>query len=112
MREPKGWYQDAPQEWRNNDYAYSLSVEEGDLIGYYDRQAYIAYLWIEHPGVRYLRNGDPGSPPDWEEFDLGTFDTLDEAQQAAEVAVSEWEARDAAMYAEMEMIAAKGGWDD
>jgi len=112
VREPKGWVHEAPDEWSNDDFAYPLTVQEGDLIGYHNKQAYTAYLWVEHPGVRYMRNGDPGRPPEWEDVDLGTYDTLVEAQQAAAAAAYEWEARDAAMYAEMEMIAAKGGWDE
>lgn len=114
MKEPRGWYQETPDEWKNDDFSYPLTVETTDLIGYYDNQAYVAYIWIEHPGVFHLKNGDPGNAPEWEDYEVvgGPFDTLDEAQQAAEVAVSEWEARDAALYAEMEAIAARGGWDE
>jgi hypothetical protein len=111
MREPKGWVQEYPDEWQNDDFTYPLTVVMGDLIGYHDKQAYIAYLWIEHPGVRYTRNGD-GIQPDWGEFEIGTFDTLDEAQQAAEVTVSEWEARDAAWYERMMAEAEAGGWNE
>ena len=105
----KGWvWNGASHCWENHDYSYPISVEFETNSG-----LFYATLWIEHPGVHYLKNGDPGYPPEWDDLDLGSFKQLDQAKEQAEAAAAEQEEKDAKMYAEWEaMLAKHGGYND
>jgi hypothetical protein len=100
----RGWEYDSELcEWRNDDFSYPISVAP-DIDG-----KFVATIWIEHPGVRTFRNGDPGYPPDLEDQGLGKFASLKEAMDAAEFEATKMADDEARAYAYMEALDDQNG---